>query len=194
SRQWPRVRYTLESAMWSRFTTVAVVWLLAAGVVKPATSRIPAVIDQEIHDVTIAELRSHIAVLASDALSGRGLGHSGNQQAEVYIAHALRDAKVPPAVPDYLQHVRVYQPQLGAKASLAIVDAGRPLVDLLAGRDFLPLPESSDQIATGPLIFVGHGITAPALQHDDYTDMNAKGAIVLALDSAPDTLLRSPRL
>lgn len=180
--------------MWSRFTGVAVVWLLAAGVVRPAASRIPPTIDQAIHDVTIAELRSHITVLASDELSGRGLGHAGNQQAEVYIAHALRDAKVPPAIPDYLQHVQVYQPQLGATASLVVVEAGRPLVDLQAGHDFLPLPESSDQTASGPLIFVGYGISAPALQHDDYTGINAKGAVVLALDGAPETLQRSSRL
>ncbi len=180
--------------MWSRFTGVAVVWLLAAGVVRPAASRIPPTIDQAIHDVTIAELRSHITVLASDELSGRGLGHAGNQQAEVYIAHALRDAKVPPAIPDYLQQVQVYQPQLGATASLVVVEAGRPLVDLQAGHDFLPLPESSDQTASGPLIFVGYGISAPALQHDDYTGINAKGAVVLALDGAPETLQRSSRL
>lgn len=180
--------------MRSRLLTVAVCWFLAAGGVSPAPSGIPAAFDREIHDVTVAELRSHIAFLASDALSGRGLGHAGNQQAEVYIAHALRDAKVLPAVPDYLQHVQVYQPQLGGNASLAVAEGSRTLLDLHVGSDFLPLPESSDVTATGPLIFAGFGISAPALQHDDYTGVNAKGAIVLALDGAPETLLRSPRL
>ena len=59
--------------MWSRFITVAVAWLLAAGVVRPAAGRVPAAIEQEIHDVTVAELKAHIAMLASDALAGRGL-------------------------------------------------------------------------------------------------------------------------
>jgi hypothetical protein len=180
--------------MWARFITVAVAWFLAAGVVRPAAGRVPTEIDREIHDVTVAELKAHIAVLASDAMAGRGLGHAGNQQAEAYITRALRDGKVPPALPDYLQRVRVYEPRLGDKSSLTITDDGRSLADLRDGHDFMPLPESSDQTATGPLIFVGHGISAPALQHDDYANLDARGAVVLAIDGAPDALLRSPRL
>jgi len=180
--------------MWSRFIAVAVAWFLAAGVAGPATGPLPTAIDHEIHGVTVAELRAHVAMLASDALAGRGLGHSGNQQAETYIAHALRDAKVPPALPDYLQRVRVYEPRLGDKSSLTITDEGRSLADLRVGHDFLPLPESSDQTATGTLLFVGHGISAPALEHDDYAKVNARGAVVLALDGAPEALMRSPRL
>jgi len=79
--------------MWSRFVTVAVVWFLAAGIVRPEGGRLPATIDHEIQDVTVAELKAYVTALASDAMSGRGLGHTGNQQAETYIASALRDAK-----------------------------------------------------------------------------------------------------
>jgi hypothetical protein len=136
--------------MWARFITVAVAWFLAAGVVRPAAGRVPTEIDREIHDVTVAELKAHIAVLASDAMAGRGLGHAGNQQAEAYITRALRDGKVPPALPDYLQRVRVYEPRLGDKSSLTITDDGRSLADLRDGHDFMPLPESSDQTATMP--------------------------------------------
>ena len=82
--------------MWSRFIAVAVVWFVAAGIVKPAPATLPSVIDHEIQDISVAELEANIEMLASDGLSGRGLGHVGNQQAEFYIAHALQDAKVPP--------------------------------------------------------------------------------------------------
>jgi len=180
--------------MWSRFITAAVAWFLAAGLVRPATDRLPAGIDHEISGVTVAELKAHISMLASDALSGRGLGHPGNQQAETYIAQALRDARVPAAIPDYLQRIRVYEPRLGDKSSLTVSEADRSLLELRVGTDYLPLPESGDQAARGPLVFVGHGISAPALQHDDYATADARGTIVLALDGAPDSLARSPRL
>jgi len=177
--------------MWSRFISVAVVWFLAAGVVKPEGGRLPATIDREIQDVAVAELKAYVTALASDAMSGRGLGHAGNQQAEAYIVNALRDAKVPAAVPDYLQHVKVYEPRLGDRASLTVSEGDRSLVDVHVGSDFMPQPESGDQTATGPLLFVNYGISAPSLQHDDYANLNVRGAVVLALDGAPDTLSRS---
>jgi len=180
--------------MWSRFIAVAVVWFVAAGIVKPAPATLPSVIDHEIQDISVAELEANIEMLASDGLSGRGLGHVGNQQAEFYIAHALQDAKVPPAVTEYFQPVQVYQPRLGPAASLTMTEAGRSLVDLRAGADFMPLPESGDRTAAGPLLFVGHGISAAASQHDDYAAIDAKGAVVLAIDGAPETLLRSAKL
>lgn len=177
--------------MWPRVITVAVIWLVAAGIVRPEEGRVPTAIDREIQDVTVAELKAYVTALASDAMSGRGLGHAGNQQAEAFIAGALRDAKVPAAAPDYLQHVRVYQPRLGDSAHLTVVDDGRSVLDLRIGADFLPQPESADQAVTGPLRFVNYGISAPALKHDDYASQNVRGAVVVALDGAPDALQRS---
>jgi hypothetical protein len=180
--------------MWSRFIAGAVVWFVAAGIVKPAPATLPSVIDHEIQDISVAELQANIEMLASDGLSGRGLGHLGNQQAEFYIAHTLQDAQVPPAVAEYFQPVQVYQPRLGPAASLTLTEAGRSLADLRARSDFMPLPEPSDRSAAGPLLVVGHGISAAAWQHDDYAAIDAKGAVVLALDGAPETLLRSAKL
>lgn len=178
--------------MLSRFVTVAVLWLVAAGAGPPAAGRLPASIDRAIQHVTAAELRAHVAALASDRFAGRGLGHSGNRDAELYIVGALRNANVTAGSPDYLQPVEVYEPRLGADARVTIEAGERPLLELAAGADFLPLPLSSDSVATGPLLFVGHGISAPELHHDDYAHADAKGAIVLALDGAPEALLRSP--
>ena len=173
--------------MWPRFVPIALLWLLAAA---PPAGRLPASIDRAIQDVTAAELRVHVAALASDRFAGRGLGHSGNRDAEQYIAAALRAASLAAASPDYVQPVEVYEPRLGPDARMTIASAEQPLVELSAGADFLPLPLSSDSMAKGPLLFVGHGLSAPQLQHDDYAHADAKGAIVLALDGAPEALLR----
>jgi peptidase M28-like protein len=179
--------------MLSRFVTVLLLWIVGSVAAPPAKS-IPAAIDHAIQQVTAAELKEYISVLASDRLAGRGLGHSGNKEAEHYIAGALRDAKVAPAVANYLQPVEVYCPHLGPNATLSVAESGRELIDLHAGADFLPQPESSDRAAAGPLVFVQHGISAASLGSDDYANVDAHGAVVLALDGAPDTLLRASQL
>jgi peptidase M28-like protein len=177
--------------MLPRYVTVLLVWLVGAVAAPPRSNPLPAAIDHAIQQVTVAELREHIAVLASDRFAGRGLGHEGNKEAETYIAGVLRDGKVLAATPNYLQRVDVYSPRLGPNGSLTVSDADKPIVELRVGSDFLPQPESSDRPATGPLLFVQHGVSAPAQGYDDYANIDAKGAVVLALDGSPDTLLRS---
>ena len=177
-----------------RFATVLLFWIVGSVAAPRPVNSIPAAVDHAIQQVTQAELKEYISVLASDRLAGRGLGHSGNKEAENYIVGALRDAKVAPAVANYLQPVEVYSPHLGRSAALTVSDPERPLVDLHAGADFLPQPESSDQSAAGPLIFVQHGVSAAAVGSDDYANVDARGAIVLALDGAPDTILHSSQL
>ena len=178
----------------TKLVTVALAGLLTLGVAPPAALRLPTAVEGAIQQVTVAELQQHVTVLASDELAGRGLGHAGNRQAEQYIADSLRSANVPPASPDYFQQVEVYQPVLGPDSRLTVTGAGAPLADLKVGPDFHPLPVSGDQPVTGPLVFAGHGISAPELRHDDYARIDARGAIVLVLDDAPDALRRMPAL
>jgi len=180
--------------MWSRLVTVLLVCFVGAVAAPPAVTVLPPAIDHAIDQVSAAELREYISVLASDRLAGRGLGDAGNEAAETYIAGVLRDAKVAPAVSNYLQRVDVYSPRLGPAASLTVTDGETRLTDLRVGVDFLPQPVSSDRTATGSLVFVEHGISAPALGHDDYAHVDVHGAVVLAIDGAPDGLLRSPKL
>src|SRR4051812_3305780 len=113
--------------MWSRYVTVLLVWLVGAAVAPPRSNPLPAAIDHAIQQVTVAELREHISVLASDRFAGRGVGHEGNKEAETYIAGVLREAKVLPAAPNYLQRVDVYSPRLGPAASLTISDTDKPI-------------------------------------------------------------------
>jgi hypothetical protein len=131
-----------------------------------------------------------VSVLASDNLAGRGVGDDGNRQAEQYIVRSLSAAGVPPALPGYLQPVEVYQPLLGRGARLKVSSGPELLTDLGAGGDFLPLPESSDRAATGPVVFAGHGISAPDLKYDDYAQVTAAGAIVLVQDDVPEAIRR----
>lgn len=180
--------------MLPRLVTLALVGLISVGASPPVARLLPAAVEGAIQQVTAAELRQHVTVLASDELAGRGLGHAGNRQAEQYLAESLRSANVPAASPGYFQAVEVYQPLLGQDGRLTVSGAGAPLADLSVGPNFYPLPPSGDQPVTGPLVFAGYGISAPELRHDDYARIDARGAVVLVLDDAPDALRLMPSL
>ena len=182
--------------MLSRFVAVTLLWLLAgAAGGRPDATRLPPPIESAIERVSADELRTYVAALASDRFAGRGVGHDGNREAVTYLATALRAAHVDPAAPEYLQPVEVYQPRLGSGGLLTMTTEGVPApVSFSVGPDFLPLPQSGDAPAAGRIVFAGFGISAPDLKHDDYSGVDARGAVVFALDDAPASLRRVPGL
>ena len=171
--------------MLSRSVIVALLSLLLSGPPALSAARLPPTVENAIQEVSADELRTHVATLASDELSGRGVGHAGNQQAEAYIASSLKSANVPPAAAGYRQPVEIYQPLLGRAARLTVRTGDQTLADLAVGVDFFPLPESGDHAVTGPIVFAGHGLSAPEHKYDDYAPVNARGAIVMVLDDVP---------
>jgi hypothetical protein len=174
------------------------------------TPTLPPAADQAIRHITAEELRGHVEALASDEMAGRVVGHRGNERAVQYVAQAFRRAGTAPAADTYFQAVELYRTALGSDSRLTIGeglktlalpgqssprssdpgDSQMPLVDTTPGTSFYPLPESSDATVSGPLVFAGHGISARALRHDDYSRRNVRGAIVLVHDDAPDELRR----
>jgi hypothetical protein len=166
---------------------LAALALAAAG---PATTRVPEPAARAFESVTAEHLRSFVERLASDEFAGRGVGHDGNVRAERFAADALKDAGVPPAADgdSYFQPVELRHTSLGrARLTIAAAD-GTPMADLTVGDSFCPLPESGAGEATGRLVYAGFGLSAPGLRHDDYARVDARGAIVLALDGTPERL------
>lgn len=59
--------------------------------------------------------------------------------------------------------------------------------DLRLGEDWTPLGFSADaNIKSAPATFIGYGISAAELRHDDYAGADVKGRIVVALAGTPD--------
>ena len=169
---------------------VLLLWCLAFAP-GPAATRVPDAAAREFERVTADELRRFVEVLASDRLEGRGIGSEGNRAAAAFICDTLKQNGVTAAGTDgtCFQPVAIYRPGLGAGARVTVsAKDGTPLADLGAGKDFYPLPETGNNSVTAPLVFANHGITAPQLKHDDYARLDARGAIVLALEGAPEGL------
>jgi len=61
-------------------------------------------------------------------------------------------------------------------------------MELRAGEDWLPLGFSSNgSIEFQNAVFVGYGITAADLKHDDYEKADVKGKIAIAIEGTPDS-------
>ncbi|MGB7328649.1 MAG: M28 family peptidase, partial [Rubripirellula sp.] len=85
--------------------------------------------------------------------------------------------------------------RLGAEAGPAesnrlVVRFGNEQERIIAelGENLMPLAVGSTRgQLTGPLVFVGYGITAPKLGYDDYAGINAQGAIVIVIRKEPQS-------
>jgi aminopeptidase YwaD len=144
---------------------------------------------------SVARLQQQISYLASDALNGRRTGTQGANDAAHYIAGEFSRLGLNPAIQkagtsrrlsvamtQYLQSFPyVAGVELGGGNVLKIGDSS-----LRAGEDWMPLGFSSNARIDGQVAFVGFGITASELSHDDYAGGIAKGRIAIALQGTPD--------
>jgi hypothetical protein len=161
-------------------------------------------------------LRAHVTYLASDKLEGRRTGTEGARAAAEYIAREFgryglrRSNGIDRAGMSILEadSPRRYMQEfpfvsgvaLGRNNSLLFAprgvrqDAGSTLsstrgasLELRLGEDWTPLGFSSNgKVTNAPANFVGYGIKAAELNHDDYAGMDLKGRVAIALAGTPD--------
>ncbi len=172
---------------------VLVCGVLAAA---PTSLRLPEAAERAVGAVSAAELQIYVERLASDEFRGRGIGDAGNRAAEQFVCAVLTDAGLTPGAADgsCYQPVDIYRPALGSRSHLTVTDdSGAALLDLAAGSDFYPLPESGDRQTSGPIAAPGSDVrNAIALIEDGEPDgaaaaalaRGARGAIVVGSDLA----------
>lgn len=134
-------------------------------------------------------LRGHVEFLADDLLEGRGAATRGYDLAAAYVAAQFRQYGLEPAgdADTYFQSVPLIEatPVLpGSSARLVLDDE---TIDFEYGTDYLPSADfsSASSTLTAPLVFVGYGIDAPELNHDDFADIEVEGRIAVIVSGAP---------
>ncbi|HEX5889566.1 MAG TPA: M20/M25/M40 family metallo-hydrolase [Pyrinomonadaceae bacterium] len=127
-------------------------------------------------------IQKDVKYLASDTLEGRRTGTKGATEAARYMAKEFSRLKLKPLSTGYRQKFPyVAAVTLGKTNTLTFgTDKLEPSVD------WLPLGFSSSARVSGGLVFVGYGITASELNHNDYATANATGKIAIALQGTPD--------
>ncbi len=129
-------------------------------------------------------LEIHARYLASDELTGRGVGTPGIKLARDYIAREFAGYGLRPGGDNktYLQSFEVTTGVKVAEPSLLSINGETPL-ELNAA--WGPLGFSKSGKAEGEVVFAGYGITAKEYGYDDYEGIDANGKIVLVLRYEP---------
>ncbi|MDX1660247.1 MAG: M20/M25/M40 family metallo-hydrolase [Gemmatimonadota bacterium] len=105
------------------------------------------------------------------------------------MVRAFHDAGLEPAAahPTYLQTFEFpVGVELGGGNRLVLQRGSRLSTIFTPGTDFLPLAGSVSDRVVQPIVFVGYGISAPSIGHDDYAGVDVEGKIVLALRYGPE--------
>jgi len=137
--------------------------------------------------ITESEIAYHASWLASDELEGRGSGTAANDAAAKYIANEFERYGLQPGGNDgFFQSFDVVTDvQLGANNRFSVSSAGTTF-EIAVRSEYIPLAFTQSGAAQGPLVFAGYGITAPQINHNDYSSIDVKGKIVLAFSGYPD--------
>jgi Peptidase family M28 len=126
-----------------------------------------------------AQLRAHIAILASDEFEGREPGTPGEQKTIEYIADSWRSAKLRPAANDGSWFAPVSLVQRSPdKSKFAFYVSGRRL-NFVSDEIVLSSRDQSYSVRSLPVFFGGHGV-----KNDGRGLDGVKGKLVLML-SAP---------
>src|SRR5256714_3199135 len=132
------------------------------------------------------DLRADLFFLAGDSMRGRLTDTEENRATADYIRSRFERMGVKPAGPNnsYFQAYNLMTATLADGNTLDIAGGDSAKRTLRAGQEFYPHRFSASGHVSGGVTFVGFGISAPQLQHDDYNG-DVKGRIVLALDHEP---------
>lgn len=133
-------------------------------------------------------LRANVTFLASDEMEGRLPGTRGAAEASGFIAKRFQDFGLVPYTKNgtYFQDFEIsdWANVNKEKTTLSIDGATNKL-----NETFYALPQSSNESVSGDLIYVGFGIEAEELKHNDYkklSEKKLKGKIFVIDVSSPD--------
>ena len=143
----------------------------------------------QMNEIAGQRIRAHVKFLASDLLEGRGVGARGGDLATEYMASQFALAGAKPAGDNgtYFQNFTLIgvAPQSNSELTAATKD-GQTIafrwLDEFAG---VTGEQRTDAQFDAEAVFVGHGITAPEYQWDDYKGVDVRGKVVVLFTSEP---------
>jgi hypothetical protein len=145
--------------------------------------------DTGLETIQPAAIRAHMRFLADDLLEGRGTGTRGHEIAAEYMATQFEGMGLVAAGDSgsYFQNVPLRTIRTDNERSALIFLQGGKEQPLIIGRDFImePDPARKSSSVEAPIVFVGYGVTASSLSHDDYAGVDVRGKIIAYVSGAP---------
>jgi Zn-dependent M28 family amino/carboxypeptidase len=147
--------------------------------------------------ITPREIDAHLRFLSHDLLEGRAPATRGGRLAAEYIATQLQAFGLEPAGDNGSWFQKVPIDIVGLKRdSYHATTTGKATRTLRYPQDVVVWAGSATEqsAATGELVFVGYGATAPEYKWDDFKDVDVKGKILLVLVNDPPAPANEPTL
>jgi len=142
---------------------------------------------QAMNSIEAGGIRGHMTFLADDMLEGRATGTRGYQLAARYVAAQFDALGLEPGGTEgWFQPVPFRRTELiHAQSSVTLMRDG--LETRLRYGEFIMSGDAlrAQSAVSAPVVFAGHGVTAPEYQHDDYKNVDARGKIVAVVRGAP---------
>jgi Zn-dependent M28 family amino/carboxypeptidase len=143
----------------------------------------------QINDISGERIRAHVKFLSSDLLEGRGVGARGGDLATDYIATQMALIGAKPAGDNgaYFQNFTLVGVEAQPSAQLSAVAPGGAAISFQWLDEFVgaALQQKSENEFDAEAMFVGHGITAPEYDWDDYKGLDVRGKVVVLFTSEP---------
>lgn len=143
----------------------------------------------QMSEISGERIRAHVKFLGSDLLEGRGVGARGGDLATEYIAtqFALVGAKPAGDNGTYFQNFTLIGADPQSSSKLTAVGKDGKTIEFKWLDDFVGVTgqQKEDAKFDAEAVFVGHGITAPEDQWDDYAGVDVRGKVVVLFTNEP---------
>lgn len=140
--------------------------------------------------ISASNIKAHVTFLADDALGGRDTGSREYQIAANYVASQYKQLGLKPMGENgsYFQTVNFSKSAIDQDETTVSLTIDGKVMDLKMGVDFHMSGNKSslENIASGEIVFVGHGISAPEAGHNDFAGIDVTGKIIARLQGAPE--------
>lgn len=134
-------------------------------------------------------IRADVTFLADDLLRGRDTGSEGYRIAANYVAAEFARLGLAPAGDDgtFFQEVPFQTAQVLEDGGSMSITVGGETRDLTMGDDFFMSGSVKNPAGevSADLVFVGYGVSAPEIGHDDLDGLDLDGKIAVAISGAP---------
>lgn len=153
------------------------------------TSSTSKAVDAYASEADVKHVQAHLYFLADDLLEGRETGARGHEIASKYIESAFKQYGLEPAGENgsYFQRITLRQAFLDQSSPKLAITTSAGEKSYQYPQDFLTYPNAAlpEPLVKGEMVFVGYGIVAPELNHDDYAGLDVKGKVVVSLAGKP---------
>ena len=138
--------------------------------------------------ISAAEIKTYIAVLAADSLTGRKPFTAGETKAINYIASQFKTIGLAPGNNgSYFQDVPMVEITSTPSETMSVTGT-KANIELHFSTDFVASTRQeldNVQLKNSPLVFAGYGIVAPEYKWNDYAGLDVKGKTVIVLVNDP---------